>query len=161
MAKKNSQKNNGTTIALNKKAKFDYHLTDRFECGLVLLGWEVKSIRAGKLQLTDSYVFFKNNEAFLLGAQIQPIQSVCSHHITEPMRNRKLLLKRREIDRLQEAAQQKGYTVVATAIYWKEHLIKCEIALAKGKQEHDKRETEKERDWARDKQRIFQTGNRD
>ena len=161
MAKKNSQKNNGTTIALNKKAKFDYHLSDRFECGMVLQGWEVKSLRAGKTQLTDCFVFFKNNEAWLLGAQITPIQSVSTHYVVEPTRNRKLLLNRREITRLQEASQQKGYTVVATAFYWKEHLIKCEIALAKGKQEHDKRETEKERDWARDKQRIFQTGNRD
>jgi SsrA-binding protein len=161
MAKKNSQKNSGSTIALNKKAKFDYHLTDRVEAGVALLGWEVKSIRAGKLQLTDSYVFFKNDEAFLLGTQIHPIQSVSTHHVVEPMRTRKLLLKRREITRLQEAAQQKGYTVVATAMYWKEHLVKCEIALAKGKQEHDKRETEKARDWARDKQRIFQTGNKD
>lgn len=161
MAKKNSQKNNGTTIALNKKAKFDYHLSDRFECGLVLLGWEVKSLRGGKGQLTDCYVFFKNDEAWLLGMQIQPIQTVSTHYVIDPMRTRKLLLNRREIIRLQEASQQKGYTVVATALYWKEHLIKCEIALAKGKQEHDKRETEKERDWARQKQRIFQTGNKD
>jgi SsrA-binding protein len=161
MAKKNSQKNNGTTIALNKKAKFDYHLSDRFECGMVLQGWEVKSLRAGKTQLTDCYVFFKNGEAFLLGAQINPIQTVSTHYVIDPTRTRKLLLNRREITRLQEASQQKGYTVVATALYWKAHLIKCEIALAKGKQEHDKRETEKERDWARDKQRIFQTGNRD
>ncbi len=161
MAKKNSQKNNGTTIALNKKAKFDYHLSDRFECGMVLQGWEVKSLRAGKTQLTDCYVFFKNDEAFLLGAQINPIQTVSTHYVIDPTRTRKLLLNRREITRLQEASQQKGYTVVATALYWKAHLIKCEIALAKGKQEHDKRETEKERDWARDKQRIFQTGNRD
>jgi SsrA-binding protein len=161
MAKKNSQKNNGTTIALNKKAKFDYHLSDRFECGMVLQGWEVKSLRAGKTQLTDCYVFFKNDEAFLLGAQINPIQTVSTHYVIDPTRTRKLLLNRREITRLQEASQQKGYTVVATALYWKAHLVKCEIALAKGKQEHDKRETEKERDWARDKQRIFQTGNRD
>lgn len=161
MAKKNSQKNNGTTIALNKKAKFDYHLSDRFECGMVLQGWEVKSLRAGKTQLTDCYVFFKNDEAFLLGAQINPIQTVSTHYVIDPQRTRKLLLNRREITRLQEASQQKGYTVVATALYWKAHLVKCEIALAKGKQEHDKRETEKERDWARDKQRIFQTGNKD
>jgi len=160
MAKKNSHKNNGTTIALNKKAKFDYHLSDRFECGIALLGWEVKSMRAGKLQLTDCYVIFKNDEAWLLGAQIQPLQSVSTHHVVDPTRTRKLLLNRREITRLQEAAQQKGYTVVATAMYWKEHLIKCEIALAKGKQEHDKRETEKERDWQRQKQRLFQTDNK-
>lgn len=161
MAKKNSQKNNGSTIALNKKAKFDYHLSDRYECGMVLQGWEVKSLRAGKTQLTDCYVFFKNDEAWLLGAQITPIQSVSTHYVVDPTRTRKLLLNRREITRLQEASQQKGYTVVATALYWKAHLVKCEIALAKGKQEHDKRETEKERDWARQKQRIFQTGNKD
>ncbi|MET0357075.1 MAG: SsrA-binding protein SmpB [Cellvibrio sp.] len=161
MAKKNSQKNNGSTIALNKKAKFDYHLSDRYECGMVLQGWEVKSLRAGKTQLTDCYVFFKNEEAWLLGAQITPIQSVSTHFVVDPTRTRKLLLNRREITRLQEASQQKGYTVVATALYWKAHLVKCEIALAKGKQEHDKRETEKERDWARQKQRIFQTGNKD
>jgi len=156
MAKKNSQKNNGTTIALNKKAKFDFHLSDRFECGVALLGWEVKSLRAGKLQLVDSYVIFKNDEAFLFGALINPLQTVCTHYVTDPRRTRKLLLNRREITRLQEASQQKGYTVVATAMYWKAHLVKCEIALAKGKQDHDKRETEKERDWQREKQRIFQ-----
>ena len=161
MAKKNSHKNTGSTIALNKRAKFDYHISDRFEAGVVLLGWEVKSLRAGKVQLTDTYVFFKNDEAFLLGSHITPLQTVCTHYVSDPTRTRKLLLNRREIDKLQEAAHQKGYTVVATALYWKDHLIKCEVALAKGKQEHDKRETEKERDWARDKQRIFQTGNRD
>jgi SsrA-binding protein len=159
MAKK-PQKTHGTTIALNKKAKFDYELSDRFEAGMVLLGWEVKSLRAGKTQLTDCYVFFKNNEAWLLGAQINPIQTVSTHYVIDPTRTRKLLLNRRELTRLQEASQQKGYTVVATAIYWKEHLIKCEIALAKGKQEHDKRETEKDRDWQRQKQRIFQAGNK-
>ena len=156
MAKKNSQKNSGTTIGLNKRAKFDYHLTDRFECGIALLGWEVKSLRAGKLQLVDSYVFFKNGEAFLLGALISPLQSVSTHYVIDPTRTRKLLLNRREIDRLTEAVQQKGYTVVATSMYWKGHLVKCEVALAKGKQEHDKREAEKQRDWQREKQRLFQ-----
>jgi len=156
MAKKNSQKNSGTTIALNKKAKFDYHLSDRFECGMALLGWEVKSLRAGKLQLVDSYVIFKNDEAFLFGALISPLQTVSTHYVIDPRRTRKLLLNRREIDRLQEASQQKGYTVAATAVYWKAHLVKCEIALAKGKQEHDKREADKERDWQREKQRLFQ-----
>lgn len=155
MAKKKAP-NTGKTIALNKKAKFDYDLQDRFEAGVVLLGWEVKSLRAGKVQLVDSYVFFKNGEAWLMGAHISPLPAASTHFVTDPVRTRKLLLKQREITRLQEAATQKGYTVVATALYWKEHLIKCEIALAKGKQEHDKRNTEKERDWAREKQRIFQ-----
>lgn len=160
MAKK-KQVNKGTTIALNKKAKFDYELSDRFEAGLVLLGWEVKSLRAGKTQLTDCYVIFKNDEAWILGALITPLPTVSTHFVVDPTRTRKLLLNRREISRLQEASQQKGYTVVVTALYWKEHLVKCEIALAKGKQEHDKRDTEKDRDWQRQKQRIFQAGNRE
>jgi len=155
MAKK-TQKNQGSTIALNKKAKFDYELHDRFEAGIALTGWEVKSLRAGKGNITDCYVIFKNNEAWLQAAQIQPLLSASTHFVTDPFRNRKLLLNRREISRLQEAVEQKGYTVVPTALYWKEHLVKLEIAIAKGKQLHDKRETEKERDWAREKQRLFQ-----
>jgi len=157
---KKAQKIQGTTIALNKKAKFDYELHDRFEAGIALLGWEIKSLRAGKGNITDCYVVFKNNEAFLQAAQIQPLLSASTHFVTDPFRNRKLLLNRREISRLQEAVEQKGYTVVPTALYWKEHLIKLEIAIAKGKQLHDKRETEKERDWARDKQRLFQTASK-
>lgn len=159
MAKK-PQKNTGTTIALNKRAKFDYELHERFEAGIALLGWEVKSLRAGKMQLTDGYVLFTKGEAWLFGAQITPLQSVCTHYVTDPTRSRKLLLNRRELDKLQEAAEQKGYTVVATAIYWKAHLVKCEIALAKGKQLHDKRETEKNRDWERQKQRLFQSSSK-
>lgn len=155
MAKK-AQKNSGNTIALNKRARFDYELHERFEAGLVLQGWEVKSLRAGKAQLVDSYVIFKNGEAWLLGSQITPLPSASTHFVTDPTRTRKLLLKERELSRLQEAAEQKSYTVVATALYWKSHLVKCEIALAKGKQLHDKRETEKERDWEREKQRLFQ-----
>jgi SsrA-binding protein len=155
MAKK-KKPNTGTTIALNKRARFDFELEERYEAGIALLGWEVKSLRAGKAQLVDSYVLFKNGEAWLFGAQIMPLPSASTHFVTDPIRTRKLLLKQREIARLQEAAEQKGYTVVATALYWKAHLVKCEIALAKGKQLHDKRETEKERDWAREKQRLFQ-----
>ncbi len=157
MAKKN-QKNSGTTIALNKKAKFDYELHERFEAGLALTGWEVKSLRADKGQITDAFVQFKNGEAWLHGARITPLASASTHFVTEPLRTRKLLLNRRELSRIQDAIEQKGYTVVATALYWKNHLIKCEVAIAKGKQLHDKRESEKARDWARDKQRIFQTG---
>ena len=159
MAKKQN-KNSGNTIALNKKAKFDYELHERFEAGVALLGWEVKSLRAGKVQLTDTYVIFKNGEAWLLGSQITPLATASTHFVTDPLRTRKLLLNRRELTRLQEAVEQKGYTVVATALYWKTHLVKCEIAIAKGKQQHDKRETEKDRDWARQKQRIFQAGNK-
>jgi SsrA-binding protein len=155
MAKKNP-KNTDKTIALNKKAKFDFELFERIEAGVALTGWEVKSIRAGKGQITDSYVIFKNGEAWLLGSHIHPLPSASTHFVTDPTRTRKLLLNRKEITRLQDAIEQKGYTVVATALYWKAHMVKCEIALAKGKQQHDKRESEKERDWARDKQRLFQ-----
>lgn len=159
MAKK-QKKPSGNTIALNKKAKFDYHLEDRTEAGIALLGWEVKSLRAGKVQLTDSYVLFKDGEAWLLGAHISPLTSASTHFVTDPIRTRKLLLKRKELAKLQQAAEQKGYTVVATALYWKGHLVKCEVALGKGKQEHDKRQTEKEREWGRQKQRLLQSANR-
>lgn len=153
---KKQQKNAGNTIAQNKRAKFDYELTDWVEAGLVLLGWEVKSLREGKVQLVDSYVIFKDGEAWLFGAQIMPLLSASTHFVTDPLRTRKLLLKQRELQRLKEASEQKGYTVVATKLYWKGHLVKCEIALARGKQLHDKRQSEKERDWDREKQRIFQ-----
>jgi len=145
----------GGTIAQNKKARFDYFLEEKIEAGVELMGWEVKSLRQGKAQLTDSYVIFKNNEAFLLGAQIQPLLSASTHFVTDPSRTRKLLLQRRQIDHLRGAAEQKGYTVICTALYWKAHLVKAEICLGKGKQVHDKRQTEKERDWNRDKLRIL------
>jgi len=150
---KNKQSN---TIAQNKRARFDYFIEEKFEAGLVLSGWEVKSLRAGKAQLTDSYVIFKNGEAWLLGSQIDPLPTVSTHFVVDPTRTRKLLLNRKELAKLQRSAEQLGYTVVATALYWKHHLIKCEVCLAKGKQTHDKRETEKERDWNRQKQRVLQ-----
>lgn len=152
---KKKKKPGGNTIAQNRKARHDYFIEDRFEAGVALSGWEVKALRAGKGQLTDSYVFFKNGEAWLFGAQIQPLPEACTHYVTEPTRMRKLLLHRREISKLQEAAEQKSYTVVATALYWKKHMVKCEVALAKGKQMHDKRQTEKERDWNVQKQRVI------
>ncbi|ACR13568.1 SsrA-binding protein [Teredinibacter turnerae T7901] len=158
MAKKKTQ--NSNTIALNKKARHDYFIEERFEAGVSLAGWEVKALRAGKGQLTDSYVIFKNGEAWLLGAQIQPLPQASTHFVTDPTRTRKLLLHRKELTKLKEATEQKGHTVVATALYWKHHLVKCEIATAKGKQLHDKRQTEKERDWNKQKQRILQTNQR-
>ena len=157
MAKKAKKKpqNTGSTIALNKRARHDYHLTDKFEAGISLQGWEVKSMRAGKVQLTDTYVLLQNGEAWLIGANVTPLQSASTHYVTEPDRTRKLLLNRRELAKIFQAVQQKGYTCVATALYWKKHLVKCEIALAKGKADHDKRDTEKKRDWDRQKQRIM------
>jgi SsrA-binding protein len=159
MAKKKSAQTSNT-IAQNKKARHDFFIEEKFEAGLELQGWEVKSCREGKAQLTDSYVLFKDDQAWLLGSRIQPLPSASTHFVTEPDRTRRLLLKRRELDKLMIAVEQKGYTCVATALYWKQHLIKCEIALAKGKAKHDKRETEKERDWDRQKQRVMRSDNR-
>lgn len=156
MAKQKSKKSTSSTIALNKKARFDFELSDRFEAGIVLQGWEVKSLREGKVQIVDSHVFFKNGEAWLLNIQIMPLNTVSTHFVAEPVRQRKLLLHEKEIAQLQQAVEQKDYTCVATAMYWKHHLVKVEIALAKGKKKHDKREAEKQRDWAREKQRLFQ-----
>jgi SsrA-binding protein len=144
------------SIAQNKRARFDYHLTDKYEAGLVLKGWEVKSLREGKVQIIDTHVFFKNGEAWLLNAQIQPLPTASTHFVTEPNRQRKLLLKNKEIAKLKQAVDQKNYTCVCTALYWKGHLVKCEVALAKGKKEHDKRQDAKEKDWNREKQRLFQ-----
>lgn len=155
MNTKTAKKSGGGTIALNKRARHDFFLEEKFEAGLVLLGWEVKSLREGKAQLADSYVHLKNGEAFLLNTQITPLKTASTHFVTEPTRPRKLLLNERELSRIFNAVNQKGYTCVATALYWKGHLVKCEIALAKGKQKHDKREAEKERDWSRQKQRIM------
>lgn len=155
MSTKNKTSSQGGTIALNKRAKFDFFIEERFEAGVVLNGWEVKSLRAGKGQLTDSYVIFKDGEAWLLGSQIQPLATVSTHFVSDPIRTRKLLLRQRQLKELREAVEQKGYTVVATALYWKNHLVKCEIALAKGKKQHDKRDTEKDRDWNRQKQRLM------
>jgi SsrA-binding protein len=156
---KNKSKNTSGNIAQNKKARHDYSLTDKFEAGLVLRGWEVKSLRQGKIQITDTYVILKDGEAFLLGCNITPLLSASTHYVTDPTRTRKLLLHAKELSRLQEAVQQKGYTCICTALYWKKHLIKAEICLAKGKQDHDKRETEKNRDWERQKMRIVRDHN--
>jgi SsrA-binding protein len=155
MSKKKS-KPSSNLIAANKKARHDYHLSDTFEAGLALQGWEVKSLRAGKAQLVDSYVTFMNGEAWLLGALISPLQTVSTHFVVDPQRTRKLLLKKPELVRLIQATQQKGYTCVCTKLYWKQHLVKAEIALATGKKLHDKRAAEKERDWNREKQRVMQ-----
>ncbi len=157
-AKKSKQPS--STIALNKRARHDYHLTDKFEAGVSLQGWEVKSARAGKAQITESYVFLRDGEAWLIGAQFTPLPTVSTHYVTDPTRTRKLLLHSKELSRLLEATQQKGYTCVCTALYWKKHLIKAEICLAKGKQQHDKRDTEKERDWGRQKQRVLREHNK-
>ena len=149
------KKSNSNTIVLNKKARHDFILGDRFEAGLMLQGWEVKSLRAKKVQIRDSYVFIKNNEAWLSSTVITPLETASTHIHPEPQRMRKLLLNRDEITKLSVAVDRKGYTLVATALYWKKGRAKLEIALAKGKKEHDKRATEKDRDWKREKARVL------
>jgi SsrA-binding protein len=144
-----------TTIALNKKARHDYSIIRRMEAGMVLAGWEVKSLRAGKAQLVDSYVLLKDGEALLLGALFQPLDTVSTHVVADPTRTRKLLLHKKEINQLMGQVKQKGLSVVALALYWKANRVKCEIALVKGKKLYDKRASEKERDWNRDRQRIL------
>jgi SsrA-binding protein len=155
MTKSAKKKPSSNTIVRNKRAHHDYHITDKFEAGLALQGWEVKSLRDKKVQLTDSYVLLKDDEAWLIGVNIQPLNTASTHYLAEPDRTRKLLLHRRELDKIQSAVQQKGFTCVCTALYWKHHLVKCGIALAKGKVEHEKRESQKDRDWQRQKQRIL------
>ena len=154
-SKKKSKKAPSATIALNKKARFDYHIEDRIEAGIALQGWEVKSLREGKIQLGDGYILLKDGEAFLLGGLITPMRSASSHVETDPKRTRKLLLHKQEIARLIGAVDRKGFTIVATAMYWKRGRAKVELGLAKGKKQHDKRATEKARDWDREKGRIL------
>lgn len=158
MAKK-KPKQADNTIVQNKKARHDYHLGDKFEAGIALQGWEVKSLRYGKAQIVDTYVFIKNGEAFLLGAHIDPLKTVSTHHVTDPTRTRKLLLNKKELAKLHDAISKDGHSCVCTALYWKKHLIKAAIYIAKGKQAHDKRATEKDRDWDREKQRIARQHN--
>jgi len=154
MAKK-FQKGGVPAIARNKRATFEYHLDEKFEAGVALMGWEVKSARAGKVQLTDTYVIMRDGEAYLLNAHIQPLNSASTHVIADPERTRKLLLHKKELGRIHAALANKGRACVATVMYWKGKHIKVEIALATGKKQHDKRETEKERDWNREKGRIL------
>ncbi len=143
------------TIATNKKAFHDYFIEERFEAGLVLEGWEVKSLRAGRAQLKDSYVVIKGREAFLLNAHFSPLSTVSTHITADPTRSRKLLLHRLEIMRLIGKVQQQGYTLIPINLYWKNNRAKLEFGLAKGKKQHDKRESEKTRDWQREKQRLI------
>jgi SsrA-binding protein len=154
MAKK-KPKQDSNVIARNKRASFDYHLLEPFEAGVALSGWEVKSLRMGKADLGDSYVLMKNGEAWLLGAHIIPLDTASTHFVTDPTRTRKLLLHKRELAKILAATTQKGQTCVCTQLYWKGHLVKARIALAEGKKAHDKRHTQKERDWNRQKQRII------
>ncbi|HEX5339991.1 MAG TPA: SsrA-binding protein SmpB [Gammaproteobacteria bacterium] len=156
MTKKNDDKNPGqSTIALNKRARHEYFIEERLEAGIALEGWEVKSLRASKAQITESYVVIKDGEAWLLGAHVTPLPTASTHIHPDPTRTRKLLLNRGELDRLIGAVERKGYTLIPLALYWKRGRAKLEIGLAKGKKLHDKRATDKERDWQRQKDRLM------
>jgi SsrA-binding protein len=142
-------------IAVNRRARYDYFIEERFEAGVALLGWEVKSLRAGRLQLQEAYVLLKGDEAWLFGAHISPLPTASTHVLPDPTRSRKLLMHRRQIDALVGAVERKGRTIVPLAMYWKNGRAKLEIGLARGKKEHDKRDNTRERDWQREKARVM------
>ena len=150
---KNHQHSN--SIARNKKAWHDYFIEEEFEAGLILEGWEVKSMRAGSVQLRESYVIVRNGELYLFGAHLSPLKTASTHVHADPVRNRKLLLHQKEIDKLVGAVERRGYTLVPLGLYWKRGRAKLRIALAKGKKQHDKRATIRQREWNREQQRLL------
>ena len=154
MARKKAKKPDNV-IARNKRATFDYQLMESFEAGVALEGWEVKSLRAGRAQLTESYVTIRNGEAYLVGAHFSPLLSASTHVQADPTRSRKLLMHRAELDRLIGAVERKGYALVPLDLHWRKGRVKLEIGLARGKKQHDKRASSKDRDWARQKERIL------
>ncbi len=157
MARKKPKKSSNTIVS-NKKARHDYFIEEHLEAGLVLEGWEVKSLREGKGQLVDSYVLLKGGEAYLLGCVISPLLSASTHVEPDPSRTRKLLLHKDQITKLISQVDRKGYAVVALSLYWKKGRVKVDIGIAKGKKDYDKRAVQKDRDWQRTKQRILKHG---
>ena len=160
MNKPNSINKAGVRIAVNKKARYNYFIEDTFEAGIALEGWEVKSLRDRRAQLTESYVHVRDGEAWLFGAHISPLHTASSHVRTDPTRTRKLLLHRSQLDRLIGAVERKGYTLVPLNLHWTHGRAKLDIGLAKGKKQHDKRATQKDRDWQRQKARIIKSSNK-
>jgi len=152
--------NTPARIADNKKASYNYAVEERHEAGMVLQGWEVKALREGKVQLTDGYVVIREGELFLIGCQINPLKTASTHVSPDSVRTKKLLLKKDEIRRLIGKVEQKGFTLVSLNLHWKSGKVKCEIALAKGKGEHDKRDTIKEREGKREVERAMKQRNR-
>ena len=152
---KSKKSGSGTPEIVNRKARHDYEILDKWEVGMVLLGTEVKALRAGRANLTESYAVLKDGEAYLLGAHIAPLASASTHVSPDPTRTRKLLLHRRELDRLIGSVERKGYTLVPLSLYWQRGRAKLSLGLAKGKKQHDKRAAEKDRDWQRQKSRIL------
>lgn len=145
-------------IAENRRARFDYFIEERYEAGLSLQGWEVKALRAGKANITEAYVYLRDQEVYLLGAHITPLNTTSTHVHADPVRTRKLLLNAHEIAHLIGSVERKGYTIVPLELYWQRGKAKLRIGLAKGKKQHDKRATEKDRDWSRDKARLLRRG---
>ena len=143
------------SIVENRKARFNYHIEERFEAGVVLSGWEIKAIRAGQVQLTDGYIVLKDGEMFMIGCRINALRSASTHVRPEADRTKKLLMKKEQIRRLIGKVEQKGFTLVPLDLHFKGSYVKAEIALAKGKADHDKRDTEKKRDWEREKARLL------
>jgi SsrA-binding protein len=154
------KKDNASRIADNKKAAFNYFFEERFETGIVLEGWEVKALRAGKVQLTDGYVVIKDGELFLIGCQINALKTASTHVRPDSVRTKKLLMHKDQIRRLIGKVEQKGYTLVPIQLYWKAGKVKAEIALAKGKAEHDKRDTIKDREGKREVERAMKERHR-
>ncbi|ODU08493.1 MAG: SsrA-binding protein [Rubrivivax sp. SCN 71-131] len=142
-------------IVENRRARHEYHVEETFEAGIVLAGWEIKAIRAGQVQLTDGYVHIRGGELFMIGCRINPLRSASTHVVPEPDRTKKLLMHKDEIRRLIGKVEQKGFTLVPLNLHYKGGRVKVEVALAKGKAMHDKRETEKKKDWEREKGRLM------
>lgn len=155
MSKRKSTKAPSATIAVNRKARHDYFIEDRFEAGLALEGWEVKSLRAGRVNIQEGYVVIRNGEAWLVGANISPLPTASTHVKPDPTRSRKLLLHRQELNRLIGATERQGYTLIPLDLHWTRGRAKHELGLAKGKKLYDKRADKRERDWARDKERLL------
>jgi len=153
-----AKKTSPNSIAQNKKARFDFFIEEEFEAGIALQGWEVKSMRAGRAQLKEAYVIIKGAELYLFGAHISPLTSASTHITADPVRSRKLLMKRYEINRLIGKVERAGYTLAPLALYWSRGRAKLKIGLAKGKKQHDKRASIKERDWKREQQRVLKGG---
>lgn len=160
MTKKKTHKPGSATIAQNKRARFEYFIEEEIEAGLALQGWEVKSLRAGKANISDSYVIFRDGEAYLFGATISPLNVASTHVVCDPTRSRKLLLNKRELGSLIGLVNRDGYTIVALSMYWKNAWTKVRIGVAKGKKEHDKRNDIKDREWQTAKARIMKNANR-
>ncbi len=155
MSKHDKSEKTERVIAVNRRARYDYFIEEDFEAGLALQGWEVKSLRAGRAQIAEAYVVLKNQEAFLIGAHITPLKQTCTHEVADATRTRKLLLQHRQLAMLIGKVERAGYTLIPLDLHWHKGLAKLQFGLAKGKKQHDKRDSLKEKDWQRQKERVM------